>query len=362
MTTDTQPPASSHPLKGILNTKDDPFRCANCSKSIDGGSDSALYNCCGKNVCLECCKTMGSAQAKTHRCCFCNVPHSNMISANKKHAKRGLAWAQSVLGQNYCRGSGVTKSSYESVRWFRKAAAQGHPIAMINLCKFCRLGEGCCRDLVEAQMWGKKTLAIVSSFENGNHVKEWCYNELAQIGVDYNELGDNNEALSVVSEITDTEEAATQRSLGYIYFNAGDYSSALKWCTLCAMHREYDVAWRFDVAHDAMGSCWSLERDAEAKFWLSFASACMSRDASIDVSLLDGVQEQLRTLRKTCKVCSVPLSTATRKLCKGCKTYCYCSAACQKEHWDRTEDGHREECKRVMELKEQLTKLWGDEQ
>ena len=34
-----------HSLKGIINTNDDPFRCAVCSKSIGCGSDSFLFTC-----------------------------------------------------------------------------------------------------------------------------------------------------------------------------------------------------------------------------------------------------------------------------------------------------------------------------
>ena len=114
-------------------------------------------------------------------------------------------------------------------------------------------------------------------------------------------------------------------------------------------------------AYDAMDCCFELDRFAEAKLWLSVASTSEDEKAHDEPVHLSGLQEELRTLRKTCKVCSIPLDTTTRKLCKGCKTYCYCSKACQKIHWDRTEDGHREECKRVTELREQLTKLWEEE-
>ena len=45
-----------------------------------------------------------------------------------------------------------------------------------------------------------------------------------------------------------------------------------------------------------------------------------------------------------------------RKFCRSCKTFCYCSRECQKMHWNRKKDGHREDCKGAMELKQKLKK------
>ena len=48
-------------------------------------------------------------------------------------AEQGDAEAQAGLGSNYQFGSGVTQNFKEAVRWYRKAAEQGHSIAQNNL-------------------------------------------------------------------------------------------------------------------------------------------------------------------------------------------------------------------------------------
>ena len=53
-----------------------------------------------------------------------------------------------------------------------------------------------------------------------------------------------------------------------------------------------------------------------------------------------------------CDNCAVV--SKSLKACGGCKITNYCSIECQKLHWAASDDGHREECKRVMELKQMI--------
>ena len=354
MTTDTQPPASLHPLKGILNTNDDPFQCAACFGSIGSDYDdcTSVHICCGKMICGKCDLEGTVYIEKTDRCCLCNSTNIASIGLIKKQAKKGNAWAQHGLALSYHNGNDLTKSSYEAFRWFRKAAARGHPEAMINMSVLCRTGEGRSRDLAEAWAWAQK------AYLHGKPLfEDAVIDQLAIIGIDFGRQKKYGEIDSILTEMSDigvdkASTVRTQNNVGCLYYNTGDFPSALVMFTKSAFQHDAGSAF------DAMDCSWKLNRLAEAKFWMNLASRLADGQELVQSNFLPGVQEQLRTLRKTCKVCSVPLNTTARKLCKGCKAYCYCSAACQKEHWDRTEDGHREECKRVTELKEQLTKLW----
>lgn len=357
MTTETQPPASSHPLKGILNSNDDPFRCAACPRSIECAGDSSLNTCCGKMTCLECLEAGKSCDKKTNICRLCNAAVTNDL---KKQAKRGHPWAQQAMGRRYFNGKHVTQSHYDAVRWCRKAAAGGHPDAMLSLSVAARLGEGCTRDLVEAKSWAEKALGLVSACTSAasKRIKAEAHDELTLVAMEYSyHHEDDAMALSAVSNIMTVKWPETQSRLGSIHINAGKFSEALSWFAQCGLQQDYCAKDRCYVSQGALDCCFKLNRLAEAKFWMCLASRLADGQELVQSNCVSGVQKQLRILRKTCKVCSAPLSTETRKLCKGCKTHCYCSTACQKEHWDRSEDGHREECKRVMKLKEKLAKL-----
>ena len=354
--TDTPPPTpTSVSLKGIINTNDDPFRCVTCHESMRCVGGGFINFCCGKRVCVNCRDAGKTYDEKTDRCLLCNATTARTIGLLKKQAKKGHAWAQVALGTRYVKGEKVAHSFYDAVRWYRKAAAKGHPGAMLNLSVACREGKGCSRDLAEAKANAQKALIC-----GGDHYEVHILHELALIGIEYGRSGDRDEAKSTLSAILemDVEKLATtgnleaQYNLGCLYYNVGkDYSSALKWFATCVLQGGYG----FDAVC-AMGSCWNLKRYAEAKLWLSIASSSTARHEIPDnwAEHVSHVQQYLRYLRQCCKVCSAPLDRSNRQLCKGCKAYCYCSRECQKVHWNRSEDGHREECKRVTELEEKL--------
>jgi len=65
-------------------------------------------------------------------------------------------------------------------------------------------------------------------------------------------------------------------------------------------------------------------------------------------------QRLLREVRDSCGGCGAEFEGKERKFCSGCRAYCYCSRDCQKMHWNRKENGHREDCKGLTELKQKM--------
>ena len=64
-----------------------------------------------------------------------------------------LAGAQSNLGAMYETGQGVAEDDVEAVKWYRKAAEQGHATAQYNLGVMHANGRGVVQNYVLAYMW-----------------------------------------------------------------------------------------------------------------------------------------------------------------------------------------------------------------
>ncbi len=77
-------------------------------------------------------------------------------------AAKGVAWAQSFLGDNFMTGSGVSKNYKEAAKWYRLAAAQGDQRAQFLLGLMYEDGQGVVQDFKKAHMWFN--LAAVDGF------------------------------------------------------------------------------------------------------------------------------------------------------------------------------------------------------
>ena len=343
---DTRTPSSSlvaaASLKGIINTNEDPRRCHNCPQSE---YESLINICCGKAVCKQCNEDGAIFDKNAGQCLLCNATAIGRIGLNKKQAKRGHAWAQYHLGWCYSIGDDVSTSDFEAVRWYRKAASQGHIGALLALSRHLRRGEGCIRNDLEANACAEKALKIC-------HQTSVAREYLVEVGEAFYFLKRYEEAIDVLLPLAESGTSQAYESLGDAYYGSGAYNKALKWYVAGSSQGEN----RAFAAYGAMACCWKLDRFAEAKFWLTFpgVTTCTDELEDVFVEILPHVQSSLRVLRQTCKVCGVSLDADTRKLCKGCKAYCYCSRDCQKVHWNRSEDGHRGGCKKVVEMKKEI--------
>ena len=344
---DARPSTKAHPLKGIINTNDDPLCCASCPLIFPEGvrgqlQSSAIFVCCGKRICLAC--RQAGFEDDPRRCPTCKASAVSTTGILKRNAKKGHAWAQCLLGQRFQQGLGVAQSHYEAVRWYRKAAAKGNPLAYYHLVFSIMKGEGGCkRDLFEATKCAEKMVEIDPRL--AADVDEI----MSDIADEYIEDNHFDEALSILTPLAEAGSTKAQYNLGTTYYNTQNYSAALKWFMKCALQDGGS-----DACYAAADCCWLLNRFPQAKFWLTFARKILVEENEDSMRFLDKVQHRLRDIRKVCVTCGVALNSDTRKLCKGCKTYCYCSVYCQKIHWDRSDDGHRTECKEVMALAEKM--------
>ena len=80
----------------------------------------------------------------------------NQVEAVKwyrKAAEQGHVAAQYVMGKTLHSGDGVPQNSAEAVVWWRKAAEQGHPTSQFNLGVMFFHGRGTNKDFVESAKW-----------------------------------------------------------------------------------------------------------------------------------------------------------------------------------------------------------------
>ena len=92
--------------------------------------------------------------------CADNVRRNHEGSAYQallQRAQAGDAGAQHDLGTALAEGGfGLQKDAAQAVQWFRKAAAQGHAAAQLQLARMCRDGIGVPQDKAEAAVWYRK--------------------------------------------------------------------------------------------------------------------------------------------------------------------------------------------------------------
>lgn len=163
--------------------------------------------------------------------------------ATLERAKAGDAESQTRLGRLYQDGQGVPQNFDEALRWYRKAAAQGHPAAQHYLGLMYSKGLGVERDEVEAAKW------IRAAAENGlpkaQNELGWRY--LFGKGVPQNDT----EALKWCWKAAEGGNAKAQANIGLAYFHGKGVPQsereAYKWYLKAAKqgfaNGQYSLGW-----------------------------------------------------------------------------------------------------------------------
>jgi len=88
----------------------------------------------------------------------CPQNYAEAVKWYRKAAEQGHADAQCNLGLCYDIGAGTVENKPEAVKWYRKAAEQGNAPAQFNLGYCYEHGEGVVKDKTEADRWYRKAV------------------------------------------------------------------------------------------------------------------------------------------------------------------------------------------------------------
>ena len=309
---------------------------------------------------MECAEKPGmSLNMENHPCAFCDC-HVDLndlvgnISCNidivKHRARGGHAWAQEFLGFY----TWAARDDYTAFRWFRKAAGKGHPMATVHMGDMLCRGTGCKQNLSLARENIERAILL------DENIAEYARGYLCNVGVFYGQRGDSDTAISILTPLAELGIVNARLNLGVTYSNRGELTKALDlYRDVLATGANYSAKVGMSSCY-AMICCKKMNQWPQAKFWLSnstknlheiLADQTTREDSKEVLELIHNMRLDLRKIRDRCGGCGAELQGKMRIKCSGCTAFCYCNRDCQKLHWNCKKDGHREDCKEVMELK-----------
>jgi len=140
--------------------------------------------------------------------CYSNSDYEEALKWYRKAAEQGHADAQFKLGVCYSNGYNVAKDYKEAAKWFRKAAEQGQADAQDALGVYYLFGYGVAKDYKEAAKWFRKAA------EQGNANAQYnlgdCYSNGYGIAKDYKEA---------VKWLRKAAEQGNERAIGILKNN-----------------------------------------------------------------------------------------------------------------------------------------------
>jgi TPR repeat protein len=144
----------------------------------------------------------------------------------RKAAAQGHASGQFKLGVKYQEGRGVPQDDAEAVQWYRKAAAQGNARAQNNLGVMYQEGRGVAQDDAGAVQWYYKAA------EQGNADAQLNLGRMYEMGRGVAQ--DDAEAVHWYRKAAAQGNARAQFNLGVIYYEQGrgvsqDDAEAMRW-------------------------------------------------------------------------------------------------------------------------------------
>ncbi len=95
-----------------------------------------------------------------YRTFFARAPQGLDLEETRAKADQGDAEAQFGLGLKYGCGDGVVQDFSQAAAWYRRAAAQDHPLAQFNLATMYAEGQGVAQDDAEAGRWMRRAAEL----------------------------------------------------------------------------------------------------------------------------------------------------------------------------------------------------------
>ena len=364
---ETVPPPPS--FKGIVSTNDDPGKCALCLSPaaliVPSGklcvAFAAPQLCCGKRICRTCRKADANCGFALDllgesRCTFCNGKFRDEALEKVSSMK---PWAQFTNGIICC-----VQEPLDTSKVFHHmvmAASQGHPVAFLRLSELCRGKYEHPRDLMAAQVFAKKARSF--------HPDLRLISNKTLLGIAEQYLGDGDveEVMGILSDIAkqvdpDALDGELCRRIATAATRIKQFQLSSKMWVSAFYHGKIESA----ICASESYTC--TDHYALSKLWLSVA--CKTSSGFHYFMILDDdgadneqifwsspkfkqrrnlIRSKLREISDSCGGCGAALEGDTRKYCRGCKAFCYCSRGCQKRHWNRTDGGHRAECKEAQD-------------